>query len=53
VKQEELNPILDEYYCQNCDGVMRRRILYDNVTCKAHIKFCPFCGEEYELQNKT
>ncbi len=50
---DEYAPILDQYCCQNCDGILRRRINYDNVTCEDEIKFCPFCGEEYvpEPQN--
>jgi len=45
---EAENDILDSYECKHCEGLMIRRIIYDNVSCQYEIKYCPFCGEKYE-----
>jgi len=41
-------PILDEYHCTKCDGMMRRRICYENIICEDPILYCSFCGTKYE-----
>jgi hypothetical protein len=46
-RELEIDDLLDKYECENCDGVLARRINYHNTTCEDEIRFCPFCGEEY------
>ena len=43
-----IEDILDTYHCKKCGGTMLRRITYDNIVNQDEIKFCPFCGNEYE-----
>jgi len=42
-------PIMDEYICE-CGAMLRRRVCPDNLICEGEVKFCPFCGTEYEKE---
>ena len=43
----KMSSILDKYTCENCGGILRRRIEACNIECESPILFCPFCGSEY------
>jgi len=56
IRQEQKdadNLVLDDHMCDECGGVLRRKITFQNVTCQSPMLFCPFCGAEYPEESEV